>query len=465
MRYSVLTIALLGVVSSAAAQTPAKPAHTDVQIKRDDFAYGATVQADPEHALQRIVVPVTVYENLTRADAADMAVFNDSGAQVPHALRRASESVRETPDVTLPVFPLKATSAATGGSVEITVERGATGAVTKVSAKDATGSEAGSVLTAYLVDASSAEQPIRSLTFRWKGESASFLQKLGIQASDDLVSWRVIDDDVTVARLTHDGNRIEKERIEVTPFRAKYLRITWPGQPPPLELDVVVAGLAGSISEPVRAWAESAEVTSPRPGAYRFKLPGFRPVDRVRIVLPEDNTLAQAVLSSATSPDGPWNTRFSGLIYRLDKSGLGPVTINVGDVADPYWQLEVTSQGGGIGNGMPKFEVGWLPHELLFVRRGAEVFTLAYGNANRGVQSFDPAALLSMSRLEGGESFGEAKITEAKVTLGGESKLTPEPPDTTLPVRRIILWASLGAAVLLLGWMSLRLFKQMGSAS
>lgn len=455
----------MGVGSTAFAQTTANPAHTDVQVKRDDFAFGATVRADPEHALQRIVVPANVYENLTRADAADMAVFNDSGGQVPHALRRASDSVHETPDVNLPVFPLKATSVATSPSVEISVERSASGAVTKVSTKDSTGSEGGSVLAAYLVDTSSASQPIRSLTFRWKGESASFLQKLSISASDDLVSWRIIDDNVTVASLTHDGNRIEKERIEVAPFEAKYLRITWPGQAPPLELDVVVAGLTSSITQPVRDWAESGEVSSTRPGFYRFKLPGFRPVDRVRIILPEDNTLAQAVLSSASSADGPWNTRFSGLIYRLDKSGIGPVTINVGDVAEPFWQLEVTSQGGGIGTGVPKFEVGWLPHELLFVRRGAAVFTLAYGNANRGVQSFDPAALLSMSRLEGGESFGDAKITEAKVTLGGESKLTPEPPDTTLPLRRIVLWASLGAAVVLLGWMSFRLFKQMGSSS
>ncbi|HSI04648.1 MAG TPA: DUF3999 family protein, partial [Myxococcota bacterium] len=102
---------------AAIAATP----QNDIQVKRDDFAYGATLEVDPEHALQRLVVPVTIYEQLTRDDAADLAVFNASGSQVPHALRRASESVRENPDVSLPVFPLKATSQANAGSVEITV--------------------------------------------------------------------------------------------------------------------------------------------------------------------------------------------------------------------------------------------------------------------------------------------------------------------------------------------------------
>ncbi len=436
----------------------------DIQVKRDDFAYGATVEVDAEHALQRLVVPVTIYEQLTRDDAADLAVFNASASQVPHALRRASESVRENPDVNLPVFPLKATSQAAAGSVEITVERSTTGAVTKVSTKDA-GGDATSVLTAYLIDASNVGQPIRSLTFRWKGEVASFVQHLSIAAGDDLQSWSTVASDVTVASLVHEGHHIDKERVEIAPVSAKYLRVTWPGNAPPRDLEMVVAGLASSVTEPVRDWAEGGEVTTPRPGAYRFRLSGFRPVDRVRIVLPEDNTLAEAMLSSARSADGPWSTRYSGLIYRLDKNGVGPVTINVGDVADPFWQLEVSTQGGGIGNGTPKFEVGWLPHELLFVRRGEAPFTVAYGNANHGVQSFDPQALAGMARMEGGESLGAARIVDAKVTLGGPAKLTPEPPDATLPVRRLVLWGSLAAAVLLLGWMSLRLFKQMGSSA
>ncbi len=464
MRFCLFTLALASFTGTAAAQNRvATEAQSDVQVKRDDFAYGATLDVDAEHALQRFVVPVTVYEQLTRRDAGDMAVFNASGSQVPHALRRASESVRENPDVNLPVFPLKAASQASGGSVEITVERGSTGAVTKVSTKDEVAGGS-SVLTAYLMDTSSIEQPIRSLTFRWKGE-ASFVQHLSLATSDDLTSWHAIAHDVTVASLVQGGHRIDKERVELPPFRAKYLRVTWPDAPPARELDMVVAGLAGSISEPARDWANAAEVTTPRPGVYRFRLPGFRPVDRLRIMLPEDNTLAEAMLSSADSAEGPWSTRYSGLIYRLDKNGVGPVTINVGDVADPFWQLEVSMQGGGIGNGSPKFEVGWLPHELLFARRGDGPFTLAYGNANRGVASFNPQALASMARIEGGETLGAAKLIDAKVILGGPSKLAPEPPDTTLPVRRIVLWTSLAAAVLLLGWMSLRLFKQMGSTA
>jgi hypothetical protein len=179
--------------------------------------------------------------------------------------------------------------------------------------------------------------------------------------------------------------------------------------------------------------------------------------------LPEDNTLAQATLASATSADGAWITRYSGLVYRLDSKGVGDQTIAVEDVPDPDWQLEVSPTGGGIGNGTPTFEVGWQPHELQFVARGEPPFVLAYGNASTAVAPFDPRALATMARTQGGEALGQATVVDAKVELGGIAKLTPRAPDATLPVRRIVLWLSLAAAVVLLGWMSVRLFRQLGT--
>jgi hypothetical protein len=450
-----ITLALTLLIAQG---EPAAEKH--VVVHREDFAYGARLQTDPGHALQRLVLPASIYDAITRPDVGDLAVFNGSGAQVPHALVRVSDSVKETPDVKLPVFPLKADANGRGADTVVTVEHSENGAIATVK----TSSTEQSTLVAYFVDLTALKHPIRSLTFKFGDGGDSFIKHLRIDVSDDLQYWSTQVYDTVVASFAHEGHRIDKETVETDPFTSKYMRISWDGGPPSRPLEEVIVGLAASTTEPPREFANVDEVTTPRPQVYRFRLPGFRPVDRVRLHLPEDNTLAQATLASASNPDGAWTTRYSGIIYRVDSKDVSTQTIPVEDVADPYWQLEISSVGGGIGNGSPTFEVGWQPHEVQFVARGEPPFVLAYGNANTAVAAFDPKALATMALTgEGGEAMGMATITEAKVELGGSAKLTPEPPDASLPVRRIVLWLSLAAAVLLLGWMSVRLFRQLGT--
>ncbi len=439
-------------------QQPVPEKH--VTVHREDFAYGARLQTDPGHALQRLVLPASIYDAITRPDVGDVAVFNASGAQVPHALVRVSDTVKENPDVRLPVFALKGDANSRGADTVVTVEHSENGAIATVK----TTATEQTTLVAYFVDLTSCKQPVRSITFKFGEGDASFIKHLRVDTSDDLQSWSTTVYDTVVASFAHEGHRIDKETVETDPFTSKYMRISWDGTPPSRPLEQVIIGLASSSTEPAREWMNVSEVSAPRPGAYRFHLPGFRPVDRIRLHLPEDNTLAEATLASATSSDGAWSTRYSGLIYRMDAKEVGEQVIPVEDAADPYWQMEISSVGGGIGNGTPSFEVGWQPHEVMFVARGEGPFVLAYGNANTAVAAFDPQALATMARTnEGGEAIGTASIIDAKVELGGTAKLTPEPPDASLPIRRIVLWLSLAAAVLLLGWMSVRLFRQLGT--
>ena len=449
-----ITLAL----SILVAQQPVPEKH--VTVHREDFAYGARLQTEPGHALQRLVLPASIYDAITRPDVGDLAVFNASGAQVPHALVRVSDTVKENPDVRLPVFPLKGDAKTHGSDVVVTVEHAENGAVATVK----TNAAEQTTLLAYLVDLTSITQPVRSITFKFGEGEASFLKHLRVDTSNDLQTWSTAVYDTVVASFATEGHRIDKETVETDPFTAKYMRITWDDAPPSRPLEQVIVGLAGSATEPPREWVAVTDVSAPRPGAYRFHLAGFRPVDRIRLHLPEDNTLAEATLASADSSDGAWSTRYSGLIYRMDAKEVGDQVIPVEDAADPYWQMEISSVGGGIGSGTPTFDVGWQPHEVMFVARGEGPFILAYGNANTAVAAFDPQALATMARSDaGGEAIGTASITDAKVELGGTGKLTPEPPDASLPIRRIVLWLSLAAAVLLLGWMSVRLFRQLGT--
>ena len=54
--------------------------------KPEDFAWGVDLQTRQSKALCRLPLPRVVYEGVTRADLADVAVFNGQGQLVPHDL-------------------------------------------------------------------------------------------------------------------------------------------------------------------------------------------------------------------------------------------------------------------------------------------------------------------------------------------------------------------------------------------
>src|SRR4029434_2346674 len=118
-----------------------------------------------------------------------------------------------------------------------------------------------------------------------------------------------------------------------------------------------------------------------KPGEYVFDAGGYFPIDRARLHLPEPNTVVQEELFARNRGDQPWRQVTRGVAYRL-RRGEGEVTspeLTMGTTTDRYWLVRVDERGGGLGTGVPKLEIGWVPHQLVFAARGAPPFQLAYG--------------------------------------------------------------------------------------
>ncbi|MGZ8427112.1 MAG: DUF2339 domain-containing protein, partial [Candidatus Binatia bacterium] len=102
-------------------------------------------------------------------------------------------------------------------------------------------------------------------------------------------------------------------------------------------------------------------------------------------------------------------------------------------------------------------EIGWVPHKLVFAARGSGPFQLAYGSS--GVK---PAALAIDALIPGYKTKAEFKVAlatlGAPVTLAGVSRLSASRDFKTL-----MLWGSLILGVTVLGWMALRLSRQVSN--
>jgi hypothetical protein len=427
----------------------------------EDFAYGMAIGADGKDALYEIEMPAAVYRGIARADLGDIRVFNGQGEPVPHALRpSAAGAVRSGAAFRLPVFPLYDEAIDTPEDLNLRVEKRADGTVISIQSR-AKGAEQRRRMSGYLIDASSVKTAIQALQCEWQGDAASFVGKVRVDGSDDLARWTNLADNAVLARLTFAGHQVEQNRVELRALKFQYLRISWPVNQAALIALGLRAEPAAQRVEAPRNWQKLAgSPVAGKAGEYIYDLGGYLPVDRLRVLLPQVNSLVQLQIHTRANPEDPWRLVQSAVVYRLrdrDTEVTSP-EIAVNRNNQRYRLLRVEQKGGGVGSGVPELQIGWVVQKLVFAARGAGPFQLVYGSA--GVK---PAAFAIESLVPGYRTDTEFKVKPAalgeQVTLAGSAQLRA-PWD----YKKITLWSSLVLGVAFLGWMAYRLSRQIGKA-
>ncbi|MCW8840993.1 MAG: DUF3999 domain-containing protein [Gammaproteobacteria bacterium] len=432
-----------------------------------DFAYGVSLEVDGDGALYSFDLPAEVYRYSTRDDLGDMRVFNGHGEVVPHLLKdgvKRSEGSREPVDLRL--FPLYAQASGENGDTQVHIATDSSGAV--VDFWQRSPSESAAVIRRYLIDASMLERPPEKLVLDWGETAESFLAAVTLEYSNDLSHWQSLPSHYTLAALSHEGRRLDQRDIALPSVEAKYFRLSWPLGEQGIALRSIRAEVRQEGGSVPRQWlrlAPSAE--GGRQGVYEFSAGGRFPVDRIRVVLPQANTLVRAKLFS--SPDRAaeesWRLRHQGLLYHLLREGhtLQNDPITLPGISDPHWRLEIEQQGGGLGRGVPQLELGWVAHRLYFVSRGETPFSLAFGAAGvEGSRSELAPVLKTLQQDQNGQSFIKAAVPGNLYELGGERRLQSAPPP--LPWKKWLLWSVLVLGVLLLALMARSLYRQMSEA-
>lgn len=446
-RLFVISLAASGLIATRTAAQSLAP---------EDFAYGMRLAVEDSVPVQGVVLPLPVYQAVTRADLGDVRVFNAGGEEVPHAVYRSAPPAQTPAPRSLPFFPLRGRPNQDIGDLSVQVRSTPSGALVQVEQR--TGRTDAQPTRAYLVDATDLDEPIQELTFAWADTAADFITNVVAETSDDLTTWQRWGEPATLARLRYSGSTLRRDAMPLPPRRARYLRLTWPAADAPPALATLRVTPATAL-EAEREWAR-LDASVPEPNRYLFDQQGVLPADRARLDLPQSNTLARVELASADDPDGPWTPRFAGLVYRLQVQGheLTSPPIALPRVADRYWRLEVDPAGGGIGQAAPVLALGWVPERLLFIPRGDGPYTLAYGSAGARPSGFDPDELLRLlpDRRDGLLQAQTAEMGEI-VELGGPARLEAS---ADIPWQRLLLWSVLVLGVAMLALMAVRLLRQ-----
>jgi len=456
-----LFVAALALTARAADERPA------------DFAQSATLEMPGGSSHYRVTASDAVYRASQKRGLGDVRVANAAGEFVPFAIVQAGGAGSpERGVVGAKLFPLHGDVAKGLEGLSLRIERNAAGTVVQVQA-DGKAPAAGRKLLGYLAELPVLARAADAIVFEWDAP-AGFTGSAFVESSDDLRRWSAVVAQAPVVLLEHGGERLEQNRVEIPPLRAKYLRVSFRGVPAGFALRAASLQLQPEVPEPPRALlAVSGRADAEQRNDYRFDTGGAFPVDRLRFVLPQVNTVAPVQVMSRDKTDAPWRPVASTVAYRLAKDGgvIESPELAFAANADRFWMVRVDARSGGIGEGDLGLKLRWVPHEIVFAARGAGPFVLLAGSRAATPAALPIATVLPGYREEAPLAAFEAKLGVLSVNPAAASASPKAPADSVKAYvdspegRKNVLWGVLVAGVLFVMWMATRLWREMGSGA
>lgn len=436
-----LSIMLLAALSLSAAAE---------EIAPGAFGYGTLVDTEGGEPLHAVRLPGAVYQRSTRADLADLRVFNAAAQPVPFAIRPAPVPTATPPaGVVLPVFPLPGPESGTADApLHVRIESG--GALVAIDRGRTT--DSGSAGT-YLVDASALRTPVAALELVFEG-TAPLVARVDVAVSDDLRTFRTVNAGAPLLRTQLGGESLSQMRVELGGVRAKYFRIH------------ASAGTLGVSLDRVTAIPPTEATSAPREHlvavngkadgkAFVYELDGAYPADHVSVDPVDDNAVLPFEIDGRDGAGGDWVRLGGGTAYRFKQ---GEVTISSPAIAVRTgawraWRVRIT--GNAPAGKAPRLRLEWIPAEVVFAAQGAGPFMLAYGSGS--VQTSGALPIATLIPGHGTDKAVEPAIATAgtNVQLAGPQALKP-----TADLRQWGLWGVMGAGALALGLMASRLLRQ-----
>jgi len=390
--------------------------------------------------------------------------LNARGESLPFAYAGDAEPEKTLAAPTaLSIFPVTARAGpptAAAGRLDIHVRARSDGTLVSVQERPA-GKAAAPRPVAYLLDASQLKAPVAALRFDWESAPGAEIVKVSIEGSDDLRDWRSLASRSALVRLQQGGQALVQDRVSVGGARVKYFRITWDGGN--FALKSVEAQPAPEVKPPERRVAKAGSPARTKDGDLVYDLGARLPVEAIRVVFPEPNTVAlyEIAVRDGSGKDAPWRTISSGSFYRIVRDGVeiaSPPLELRGRGAAREWRLRPQVKGGPEAF-TPSLEALWSPAEIVFVAKGEGPFKLAFGD-----EQAKPTSIPISSLMPGYEKGAEKKLALAPVGAVQTAALQPSPARDLfgdVPPRKVALWAVLIVAVLVLGFMAWRLMGQM----
>lgn len=454
MKRLVLALAAVLAVSGPALAETWQP---------EDFARVMPLTLSAQGGLYELPLPAEVYAGARRRDLGDLAVFNGKGEIVPFTLVVPAPPKAASVGKALPIFPMRRAAGKAPGGIALQVRTDEHGATVSLNAAPAQGGGAPESVSGYIVDAGNPELPVTGFDLTLGSGVREYLGSLRVETSDDLQHWR---EHATgaLATLSAGEHWLNRDRIEFLPVKARYFRLSLSPETGAPRVDALSARFESPLAGEHRE--KASYLLAPvkgKTGEYLVRITGLMPVDRLRLVFPEDNSLAGAIFYSRPDPQSAWVLRGCGTFYRLSRAAktFESPPLELAPVTDREWLILVRRSAGGFQGALPQLEMGWQAHRLVFLARGEPPFRLAYGSARVGEAALrDDGVAAELQSWERQQIRPQPAQAGPSREAGGAQALRPRVAAATW--RNLLLWGALLLGVFLLARMACQLVREMG---
>ncbi len=279
-----LSLALVWPLPEAMAAVQATPAPS------------ALIQPRGPGPYHQLVVPLAWQALSQRDDLGDLRILNAQGQNLPYAWldSPASPEVEQATRLALfrwrePVAPVGAASAPP---------------------------PAGPL---WVIDVRAVPGTVRRLHLSWPASTTGVF-KVAVESSHDMRQWTTLVESVELAALSHQGQVLRQDSIDLGATQARYLRLRLlPGSAEPTFDGVDVITTQVVAMSPAWSWSGPIKPTACRAQGCDYAVPPRVMLGRLKVVLPEPNTLWS--LQVQGQGVDPWVSNPSG--HRHDHGHLG----------------------------------------------------------------------------------------------------------------------------------------------
>ena len=432
---------------------------------RDDYAQQwALSLPNADAGAYRVVLDRTVYQQLQSPALRDLVVVNADGVAVAASLFDAEQPLAKAVNaMDVPWFALPANSASQARDIASISEIATDGTLRRVVLADTGTTTASS--NEYLIDTSRLREPVQALQVSWTAGQAPFDRPYRVAASDDLKSWRTVQDEGHLVELQNNGARILKDRIELDSVQAKYLRLV------PLQKDQQALALAGVRAEFAATTAAQdwqwEEISGKRivekdgAAAFVYEIEGRFPFERADVVLP-GNSSNEWILKSRDSEDAEWQFAAAPwMAFQLEggNSRSAPQALQQLN-RDHYWRLISKNVTEGAA---PTLRLGYRPEVLVFLAQGKPPYAVFAGSARAARADAPLPQLVDALRAQRGQDWQPATSTlgTGEPLADAQTALTPAPVERDW--KAWLLWALLVGGALIVAGFAFSLLKKPAS--
>lgn len=443
----------------------------------DEFAMRLPLTVSGDNGVVQLQLPLRVYQSSRSPDLADLRVYNLGGQALPYTLYRPSYRTRthsrESGTQLYPIYQSMQTQDS-NGDLRLELRTGKDGAVVSVVTKG-TSAATGEALTAVIVDLGPSErgEVLESLRFELPESAPDYRARLAIERSDDLKLWDgIANGRVDWISSADASQRLISDGIYVPVGTGRYLKVRW------IDGDAINFGAirarwrASTVTIDPTLEVELEGAPGKVEGDFSYAASPAMVATSLGLLLPEPNTVMPVSIGfyrdqGQRTPRWWLQTRVDSTFFRLTQSGRERVSgrINIAPMSGSEWILRPHTDG----HAAPKLVLEWQPQTLVFNAQGQD-FYLAVG-ASPEVYSRWKGGPSPMAQVAPGYSAVEIEQLE-RAKVGNSVAAAPASPIVPVEAeneaqsslrRRFILWSVLGFGVLMLGFMSWRLYGQLNA--